>query len=141
YTIYDVWHIDFLGKVFPISVALVTLALLLAAAVLFQRKRPDYVFFDSEREWGKEDKPVRSNFHFQGWILALLAAIGVFGYMLGIFVYITTFLRVKAGSRWHWAMLGALGAVMVLSIFGHFLALYYPRGLLQSVVTLPWPFN
>jgi putative tricarboxylic transport membrane protein len=130
YTIYDAWHLQFLGKVFPISVALVTLALLAAAVVFFSFNRPNYVFFDSEREWGDEDKPVHSDLHFQAWILALLAAIGVFGYMLGIFVYITAFLRVKAGSRWHWAMVGALGAVTVLSIFGHFLALDYPKGLL-----------
>ncbi|MBI3919722.1 MAG: tripartite tricarboxylate transporter permease [Betaproteobacteria bacterium] len=141
YTIYDAWHLEFLGKVFPISVALVTLALLVAAAVLFSRNRPDYVYFDSEREWGDKDKPVHGDFHFQGWILALLAAIGVFGYMLGIFVYITAFLRVKAGSRWHWAMVCALGAVTVLSIFGYFLALDYPRGLLQTVAELPWPLN
>src|SRR5687768_3790432 len=31
YTIYDVWHLGFLGKVFPMSVALVTLALLACA--------------------------------------------------------------------------------------------------------------
>jgi hypothetical protein len=61
--------------------------------------------------------------------------------MLGIFVYITAFLRVKAGSRWHSAMLGALGAVAVLSTFGYFLVLDYPKGLLQSMVTLPWPLN
>ena len=141
YTIYDAWHLEFLGNVFPISVALVTLALLAAAAVFFSLNRPNYVFFDSEREWGDKDKPVHSDFHFQGWILALLAAIGVFGYMLGIFVYITAFLRVKAGSRWHWAMVGALGAVAVLSTFGYFLALDYPRGLLQTVAELPWPLN
>jgi len=141
YTIYDAWHLEFLGNVFPISVALVTLALLAAAAVFFSLNRPNYVFFDSEREWGDKDKPVHSDFHFQGWILALLAAIGVFGYMLGIFVYITAFLRVKAGSKWNWAMVGALGAVAVLSTFGYFLALDYPRGLLQTVVELPWPLN
>ena len=141
YTIYDAWHLEFLGKVFPISVALITLALLAAAAVFFSLNRPNYVFFDSEREWGDKDKPVHGDFHFQGWILALLAAIGVFGYMLGIFVYITAFLRVKAGSKWHWAMVGALGAVAVLSTFGYFLALDYPRGLLQTVAELPWPLN
>ena len=84
---------------------------------------------------------LHSDLHFQVWILALLAAIGIFGYMLGIFVYITAFLRVKAGSRWHWAMVGALGVVTVLSIFGHFLALDYPKGLLQGITELPWPLN
>jgi len=28
-----------------------------------------------------------------------------------------------------------------LSTFGYFLALEYPRGVLQSIVALPWPFN
>ena len=141
YTIYDAWHLQFLGKVFPISVALVTLGLLVAAAAFFRLNRPNYMFFDSEREWGDEDKPVYSDLHFQGWILALLAAIGVFGYMLGIFVYITTFLMVKAGVRWHNAMLGALGAVAVLCTFGYFLALDFPNGLLQSIADMPWPFD
>jgi hypothetical protein len=38
-------------------------------------------------------------------------------------------------------MVGALGAVTVLSIFGHFLALDYPKGLLQGLTELPWPLN
>jgi hypothetical protein len=141
FTIYDVWHLEFLGKVFPMSVALITLALLAAAAVLFGLRRPNYIFFDSEREFGNEEKPVHGDLHFQAWILALLAAIGLFGYMLGIFVYITTFLRVKAGVRWLWAIGGALGAVTVLTTFGYFLALDYPKGLLQAVAALPWPFD
>jgi hypothetical protein len=141
YTIYDAWHLEFLGKVFPISVAVITLALLAAAVGFFALNRPNYVFFDSEREWGDADRPVHSDLHFQGWVLGLLAAIGVFGYMPGILVYITAFLRVKAGVRWHWAMVSALGAVTGLGTFGYFLALDYPKGLLQSVVELPWPLN
>jgi putative tricarboxylic transport membrane protein len=141
YVMYDVWALAFLGKVFPMSVAIITLALLAATAVLLGLRRSSYVFFDSEREWAGEDKPVRSDLHYQGWILALLAAVAVFGFILGILVYITVFLRVKARARWHWAMVGALGAVAVFSAFGHFLALEYPQGLLQSVAELPWPLN
>jgi hypothetical protein len=141
YVIYDVWSLAFLGKVFPMSVAFITLALLAAIAVLYCARHPSHAFFDSEREWAGEDKPVRSDLHYQAWILALLGAVAAFGFILGIFVYITAFLRVKAGSRWHWAMVGALGAVGVLSAFGHFLALDYPKGLLQSVAELPWPLD
>ena len=141
YVIYDAWHLAFLGKVFPIPVALITLALLAATAVQLGRNQPNYVFFDSEREWGSDDRPVRGDLYFQGWILALLAAIAAFGFILGIFVYVTTFLRVKAGSRWHWAIVGALGAVALLSLIGHLLVLDYPKGLLQSVAELPWPLD
>lgn len=141
YVIYEVSQLAFLGQVFPMSVALITLALLVALAVTFRGKRPSYVFFDSERVPPGEGKPVHSDLYFQGWMLALLAAIAAFGFILGIFVYITAFLRMKAGSKWHWAMVGALGAIVVLSMLAHFLVLDYPQGLLQYVVELPWPLN
>jgi putative tricarboxylic transport membrane protein len=141
YAIYEIWHLDFLGKVFPLAVTLITLALLIATVPLFGRKRPDYVFFDSERDWSGDDRPAHGDLHFQGWILALLAAIGLFGFILGIFIYITAFLRVKAGVRWQWSIAGALAAVAVMSLFGHLFVLEYPAGLLQSLVKLPWPLD
>jgi TctA family transporter len=141
YTIYDAWHLEFLGKVFPISAAVITLVLLAAAVLHFARNRPNYVFYDSEREWAESERPVHSDLHFQAWILGLLAAIGLFGFILGSFVYIVVFLVVKAGTRWHWAVVGAAGAVVVFSLFGYFLALEYPRGLLQVLVEMPWPFD
>ena len=60
------------------SVTLVTLALLIVVALQLRRDRPDYVFFDSEREWTGENRPVHGDLHFQGWILGLLAAIALF---------------------------------------------------------------
>ena len=83
----------------------------------------------------------RSDLHYQGWILGLLVAVAMFGFIIGIFAYVTTFLRAKAGVRWHWAVVGALGAVALMCIIGHFLVLNYPSGLLQSVADLPWPFD
>jgi putative tricarboxylic transport membrane protein len=141
YAIYDTWHLDFLGKVFPVSVALITLALLIATVALFSRNRPDYVFFDKDRELAGENRPVHGDLYFQGWILALLAAIGVFGFILGIFIYISVFLGVKAGVRWHRAIAGALAAVAIMALFGHVFVLQYPAGLLQALTELPWPLN
>ncbi len=141
YAIYDTWQMDFLAKVFPISAAAVTLSLLLAALVFFSRRQPNYVFFDSEREWGADDRPVHGELHYHAWLLGLLGLMGLLGFILAILVFIPTFLRVKADVRWPWAIGGALGAVTVLAIFGHLLALSYPRGLLQVMFTLPWPFD
>lgn len=141
YVIYEMSHLAFLGRVFPMAVALITLALMLAVAVFLRRQLPNYAYFDSERELTGEDKPQRSDLHYQVWILGLLAAIALVGFILGIFIYITTFLRVKAGVRWHWAIVGALGAIGVLSAFGHFLVLDYPKGLLQNFFDLPWPID
>ncbi len=141
YTVYDVWRLNFLAKVFPLSAALITLLMLGVASFTFLRHRPAYLFFDAEREHAVGDKPVATEIHFQSWILGFIAAIGAVGFILGTFVYITAFMRVKAGVRWHWALAGALGAALVLAGFGHVLALSYPRGLLQIATELPWPFD
>jgi putative tricarboxylic transport membrane protein len=141
YVIYDVWRLDFLGKVFPLSAAVVTLVLLAAAVFHFARSRPNYIFYDSERDWAPGEEPRYGDVHYQLWILGLIGAIALLGFILGIFVYIVTFLRVKADVRWRWAIVGALGAVALFTVFGHFLVLDYPKGLLQALVDLPWPID
>lgn len=141
YTIYDVWRLDFLGKVFPLTVTAITLLLLIAVALQFGRKRPHYVFFDSERDWTGENRPAHGDLHFQGWILGLLAVIALLGFILGLFIYIAAFLRMKAGVRWHRAIAGALAAVAVMSLFGHLFVLQYPAGLLQHFFEMPWPLD
>jgi hypothetical protein len=122
------------------AVAVVTLALLAAIAVVFRRDRPNYALYDSERAWGDEH-PTHGDWHVQAWILALLASTAIFGFILGVFVYITSFLRIKASVRWVWCIVGALGAVALLSTLGHFLVLRYPEGLLQYWFELPWPLE
>jgi TctA family transporter len=141
YTLYDVWPLEFLSKVFPVSAAAVTLGLLLVTAVLFTRDRPSYIFFDGERDWEGDERPLHGDLYFQAWMLGMLAAIAVFGFLIGTLVYVAVFLRARAGVRWPWAVAGALGAVAVLAGFGYALALSYPRGLLQIVTDLPWPLD
>lgn len=109
--------------------------------MLCLRNRPSYVLQDNEREWSAEDRPVHSIWHYQGWILGLLAAMALLGFVLGMFAYIAVFLRVKARVRWHWTLVGGLGAVAVLATLSYFLGFYYPQGLLQHVVDMPWPFD
>jgi hypothetical protein len=122
-------------------VALITLALLVAAFALSSRNRPSYVLHDSEREWTADERPAHSVWHYQAWMLGLLGAAAVFGFVLGTFVYISVFLRVKARVAWPKAALAASGAVFALSLLSHVLVLDYPEGILQLLVTMPWPFN
>jgi hypothetical protein len=48
---------------------------------------------------------------------------------------------VKAQVVWFKAALGAAGAVVVLSVLSEILVLDYPKGLLQSLIAMPWPFD
>ena len=141
YAIYDAFRLTFLARVFPLTVTLSTLVLLGAAALLSLRKRPAYVLYDSEREWAANAAPQRGELHYQAWILGLIGATALFGFVLGTFVYAGTFLRVKAQWTWRKAALGGLGAVILFALLSHFLVLDYPRGILQSLADMPWPFN
>lgn len=142
YALYDAFQTTFLARVFPAMVAIVTLALLAAIVVLYwRRQRPDYLFYDADREGAAEEQPERGILYYQAWMLGLIASTAVFGFVLGIFVYIAVFLRVKAKLVWHSAALSAFGAVVVLAVLSSLLMFYYPQGLLQRVVDMPWPFD
>ncbi|OGA22859.1 MAG: tricarboxylate transporter [Betaproteobacteria bacterium RIFCSPLOWO2_02_FULL_67_26] len=143
YVIFESSRRTFLASVFPMSAALISLALLCVMAVAFARtgKRPSYLFHDSEREWQDHEKPAHSELHFQAWMLGLLGATALAGFVLGVFAFITAFLRLKAGVVWHRAALAASGAIAVLAFLSHVFVLDYPTGLLQRLIELPWPLN
>jgi TctA family transporter len=143
YVIYEASRLTFLASVFPMSVALISLALLcaLAAAFLSRRKGPSHLFYDSEREWEGHEKPAHSMLHYQAWMLGLLGAAALVGFVLGVFAFITVFLKVKAGVAWHRAALAGSGAVALLAFLSHALVLDYPGGILQRLVELPWPLS
>jgi TctA family transporter len=141
YVIYEMTRYAFLARVFPLSVAIITLGLLIAAFALSLRNRPSYVLQDSEHESTGLDRPAHSMWHYQGWMLGLLGASAALGFVLGIFAFIMVFLRVKAGVAWPKAALAASGAVVVLSVLSYILVLDYPQGLLQQLVEMPWPLD
>ena len=141
YVIYEMTQHAFLARVFPLSVALITLGLLIAVLALSLRNRPSHVLQDSERDWEGAERPAHSMWHYQGWMLGLLGAAAAVGFVLGIFAFITVFLRVKAKVAWPKALLAASGAVVVLSVLSYILVLDYPGGLLQRLVEMPWPLD
>jgi hypothetical protein len=141
YAVYETSRLTFLARVFPMSVALITLAVLVAMIVLSLRDRPSYVLHDSEREWTAAECPQYSALHFQGWILGLLATVAVLGFVLGVLAFICAFLRIKARVAWVPTVLGASAVIAVLSLLSYLLVFDYPGGLLQYLVELPWPLN
>ena len=141
YAVYEMSRLNFLGRVFPMSVALIMLVLLVVMIALSLRDRPSYILHDSERDWNAAERPAYSALHFQGWILGLLAAVAVLGFVMGVLVFICAFLRIKARVAWIPAVLGASGVIIVLSVLSHLLVFDYPGGLLQQLVDLPWPLN
>jgi hypothetical protein len=108
---------------------------------LRRKKAPSYLFYDSEHGWQDEDKPIYSDWHYQAWMLGMLGAIALLGFVLGIYAFITTFLIIKGRARWYKAALAASGTIVLFAFLSYMLGLEYPAGILQWLLPMPWPFD
>ena len=99
-----------------------------------RQQTADAVLYDHERGLVVE----HNEYHYLGWIIAMLAIVGLVGFPIGCALFIFIFITKKAeGSLLRNAILGISG-VTFLGIMSHFLTLRYPPGLLQTVVEMPW---
>lgn len=138
YGVYDSLKWTFLTKLFPMTVSAATLvgALLVVAMILRQKTSP--AIFDTEA-----DAPPnwRSIEHYLVWILGLLAASALFGFLIGLGLFYIVFLHVKAKAPlWRILLLTACAIGFLIAMAWVFV-LDFPSGLLQSYVELPWPLR
>ncbi len=136
-------RLNFLGAVFPTSAAAVMLLFTLYLLwALFFAGPAGSASFDQEIEGDHVGDPaVSSVWPPVAWFALLFGMAGLFGFIIAIALFIPAFLV----SRTTIGPLRALtyGAIAVgLMIFaGYMLVLDFPRGLLQSMVELPWPLR
>jgi putative tricarboxylic transport membrane protein len=106
-------------------------------------KKPAAMFYDSEREHFSEHLTYRSSEHYMGWLLVMVLASAVAGFVFGVAFFTYTFLRVKGGVRHAYCALNSFVFICVLGTVQHLMTLEYPRGILQLYfkVNLPWPLQ
>lgn len=137
-------HEDRLTTVYPwFSVAAALIFLIPIGIQMFLRQSPDATFYDSEREEFSDDLEYRSSEHYLLWLLGLLAGAAVFGFVIGIALFMFTFVRMKARLKIPTCALFAGVFVTFLGVLQHAMTLEYPMGLLQTwlEVQLPWPLQ
>ena len=135
--------LSFLGSVFPLAVN--GTMLLLALVVmwkLWQGGSGDRTIEDQELTHPEGvPRPKRSaEFYFLA-ILGLLALAALVGFFLAVVVFFLAFMVGIAGVRLPTAAILAGAAAAFLAIMSHVMVLDFPRGLLQSLVELPWPLS
>ena len=102
-------------------------------------KAPSPFFYDAEKSAGADAK--RSAEFYIAILLAMLLFSGVVGFVLGMATFITLFLRLGAQVDWWKAIAGGAASVLFLGVISHQLTLRYPTGVMQEIVTLPWPLQ
>jgi putative tricarboxylic transport membrane protein len=144
FTLIDAMDLLFLGKVFPLGVAVV---MLLFSGVVLTRlvlaKPAAAVVFDSETEAGHDGRPrpVASIEHYLLWIIGLVATIALVGFVLAVALFLVVFLAVKSKATPLRIFTLTASAVAFLAFLSHMLVLRFPDGLLQALVSMPWPLD
>ncbi len=126
----------FLAMMFPVSIAVLTFAMLATLFVMQARRAgPGTVFHDLDHD---PTETSTTNIHYLLWIAGMLGATGLVGFPLALTGFIFVFTMVKAGgSVLRNGVLG-VSALAFLGVMAHFLVLKYPAGLLQKFVDMPW---
>ena len=139
YALYDVWDLNLLGRVLPLGAALFTA--LIAGMILLSLAvagPASPVAFDEEGP-GEGVLSSTSYEHYLLWIAGLLVGAALLGFVVAVAIFFVLFLRMKAKAPW-WKVLLLTGcAVGFLGTMSRLLVMYFPTGLLQELVALPWP--
>ena len=135
--------LSFLGSVFPL--ALNALMLVLALVViwkLWQGDPSDRAIEDQELALPEGvPRPKRSaEFYFLA-ILGLLALAALVGFFLAVVIFFLAFMLGIARVRLPTAAILAGAAAAFLAVMSYVMVLDFPRGLLQSLIELPWPLS
>jgi len=139
YAIADLLRWSFLAKGLPLAVAALAFAgALLVAGVILRGAPTNALIFDTEAE---SPRNMASAGRYVAWLAALLAASALLGFVIGLALFFSAFLHFEARApAWRNALLTA-SAVLFLAAMSHVFVLDFPRGLLQQVVEMPWPFR
>jgi hypothetical protein len=109
--------------------------------IMLIKKEPVTAFHDEERGVYGDGIEFKTAEHYLFWLLGMLGISAIFGFVIGIAVFIYAFVHVKAKLTHFYSAVSALAFITFLGTLSHFLTLRYPEGVLQSFVELPWPLQ
>jgi TctA family transporter len=137
YAVWDLSRWSFLARGLPLAVAILALAGTSFAGwrVL---KGAGVLVFDTEAEPSPNVAPAG---RYLAWLAGLLALSGLLGFVIGLAAFFAAFLHREARAPWWRNSLLTACALGFLAAMSHIFVLDFPRGLLQELFALPWPFG
>jgi TctA family transporter len=133
FAILDTMDLRFLAYVFPISVAVITAALICISLLQIARGVPT-VLLDTEAEYRAAGGEQVSLAYYYCWFMLLPVLALLVGFLVAAPIYVAAFLRVLARKSWAICALGGAGVAAGLMLMGDLLSLRYPAGWLQELV-------
>ncbi|ETX30350.1 tripartite tricarboxylate transporter permease [Roseivivax isoporae] len=134
---------SFLGRVFPLVMASAGfLSVALLTWQLVTKGNRHNVSQDTEvlGEYAS-DSEAGSLWSGMFWIASLVALSALLGFFAAMVVFFVLFLTIRARTRPLRTILLTAGAAAFVLLLSDALNLRFPEGLLQTYVSLPWPFG
>jgi putative tricarboxylic transport membrane protein len=128
-------------KVFPVTVAIITLVACLALFVQIRRvPDTDPIFIDLERGGADANAP-HGLWATIAWFAGLLGLSLVFGFVIALTIFFLAFYPLRAGQGlWRTLTYTVVGVGAMIGFAG-LLGRDFPPGLLQEFTNLPWPLR
>ncbi|WEX10657.1 tripartite tricarboxylate transporter permease [Chelativorans sp. AA-79] len=134
----NVWNLRFLAYVFPVSVAAITAALVVYAAVGIARgSTKGALVCDTEAELPPQNASSTTMVHHLAWLAGLPLLSALIGFLLAAPLYVFVFLTVVARASLLYTVIATAAIVLLLVGLSELLVLVYPEGLLQQFVDFP----
>ena len=141
YTIFVTDHLQYLGKVFPISIGIfLSIFCSIIGAQMYFGNSGAKVFHDTENLIGQDPK-IRSQWLTIFWFISPLFLSVFIGFYISIGLFVFIFLKKIANKSLNFSLLSVLFVWIFLGIVSHFMVMDFPPGILQSYVELPWPLS
>jgi putative tricarboxylic transport membrane protein len=128
-------------RVFPVFVAFVSLIgamILLVQMMLVSEK---HTIFADREHCGEDRSAAYGLWPTLAWFAGLLFMTSLVGFILALVVFLTAFMRLRAGLKWMQALLLSAAGLAFILAMAWVLNRDFPPGLLQSYFDLPWPFT
>lgn len=139
----DAMQHDFLGKVFPLSVAVV--GLVIVSVLLWELwfgKPGHHSHFDAELTGDHVGRPeIKGLWSGLIWLSALVILSALVGFVLGVAAFFLAFMRLRVEASWLKSLHMTAWAVGGIILAAWMLSLNFPSGVLQSLIDLPWPLR
>lgn len=128
-------------KVIPLVIGGFSLiCCLILLAQMIRRAEGDAIFADKEAAGEDADAPY-GLWSTLAWFASLIAATWFVGFILALFGFLITFLRVRAGASWSRTLIMTACGIGLMCLMAGLLNRDFPPGLLQDTVDLPWPLK
>ncbi|MBX2806345.1 MAG: tripartite tricarboxylate transporter permease [Hyphomicrobiales bacterium] len=128
-------------KIIPMVIAGISIAGCLVLLVqMMMKPETDMIFADREA-YGEDATAPHGLWGTLAWFAGLLALSGLLGFIIALAIFLVTFLRVRARLSFTRSVLYSAIGIAFICFVASLLNRDFPPGILQDLVTLPWPLG